>query len=284
MDAAQLELFFADVLDPESKSDQHSLEHPFFSLSKTPDREPRVYEHKGAKLMVTPSVLGHMTIFDKDILIYAISQLREGMNRGRPDAVNRRIRITAYQLQKAASRSIGGKGYKDLMDSLTRLRGTTIHTNIKAGQRRQVAGFSLIDTFKIDSVKRMNKKTGEEQQVMESIEVGLSEWLYDAVASGTELLTISREYYQVTSGLKRRIYEICRKHCGSQPSWAIDLETLHKKSGSRSILRRFRFEVRKLADKADLLDYIIRFDDEKDRLICYSKKHPEALSHLLPGA
>jgi plasmid replication initiation protein len=72
------DFFVADILDWALKDDRASMEHPFFSLAKKPDIRIRRYEHNGVSVTVTPSVLGIATIWDKDILIYAISQLVEG--------------------------------------------------------------------------------------------------------------------------------------------------------------------------------------------------------------
>ena len=40
----QGELFVCDITDVILKGDMASMEHPFYSLSKKPDREPRRYE------------------------------------------------------------------------------------------------------------------------------------------------------------------------------------------------------------------------------------------------
>ena len=49
------------------------------------------------------------------------------------------------------------------------------------------------------------------------------------------------------SELERRIYELARKHCGRQASWSISLDTLLKKSGSQSSIKRFRQHVKEIA-------------------------------------
>jgi hypothetical protein len=46
-----------------------------YSLSKKPEMNIRRYEHNGNWLEVIPSFKGLATIYDKDILIYAISQI-----------------------------------------------------------------------------------------------------------------------------------------------------------------------------------------------------------------
>ena len=66
------DFFVADILDWALKGDRASMEHPFFSLSKTPDRKVRHYEHNGRHVTVKPGADGMATIWDKDILIFCI--------------------------------------------------------------------------------------------------------------------------------------------------------------------------------------------------------------------
>src|SRR5689334_19820301 len=80
----QQDLFMCDVADAVLKDDMASMEHPFFSLSKNPDTQVRRYENGDKWVEVVPSVKGLATIYDKDILIYCISQLIAKMNEGLP--------------------------------------------------------------------------------------------------------------------------------------------------------------------------------------------------------
>ena len=98
------DFFVADILDWALKDDRASMEHPFFSLAKKPDTRIRRYEHNGLSITITPSVLGIATIWDKDVLIYAISQLVEALNQGRP--VSRTVRLKAYDLLVATRASL----------------------------------------------------------------------------------------------------------------------------------------------------------------------------------
>jgi len=90
------DFFVADLLDWALKDDRHTMEHPMFSLSKKPDHRVRHYEHNGNTVTIKPGADGLANIWDKDILIYAVSQLVEGLNQGRE--IHRTVRITAYDL------------------------------------------------------------------------------------------------------------------------------------------------------------------------------------------
>ena len=104
----QGDLFICDVSDAVLKDLIPQMEHPFYSLSKKPETAIRRYEHNGNWLQITPSVKGLATIYDKDILIYCISQLIEKMKRG--EKVGARLRINSYDLLVFTNRGTAGKG------------------------------------------------------------------------------------------------------------------------------------------------------------------------------
>jgi plasmid replication initiation protein len=80
-----------------------------------------------------------------------------------------------------------------------------------------------------------------------------------------EVLTLDHAYFRLDGDLERRIYELCRKHYGHQPSWSIGLDLLYKKSGSRAPLRNFRLAIKKLAESNHLPEYRLRFTSEDDK-------------------
>src|SRR5262245_26177133 len=89
------DLFVCDVADAVLTDIMPHMEHPFYTLSKKPDTAIRRYEHNGNWAEITPSVKGIATIYDKDVLVYCISQVMAKINRG--EAISSpRIRITSY--------------------------------------------------------------------------------------------------------------------------------------------------------------------------------------------
>jgi plasmid replication initiation protein len=257
------DFFIADITEWALKDDRHSMEHPFFSLSKKPDLEIRRYQHNGISITVVPSAMGIATIWDKDILIYAVSQLVEALNQNRAD-VGPVVRVTAYDLLVATNRYSGGKNYDQLAEAFRRLAGTRIETDITTNGVRQRKGFGLIDSWEI--IER-NPSNGR----MVAIQLRLSDWLYNAVV-GSEILTLNRDYFRLPGGLERRLYELARKHCGNQPQWRVSLTLLHKKSGSRATLIKFR-EMVKRAQVADPLpDYRFQYEGPADQVLFHQKK------------
>ena len=255
------DFFVADLLDWALKDDRHSMEHPMFSLSKKPDHRVRHYEHNGNAVTIKPGADGLANIWDKDILIYAVSQLVEGMNQGRE--IHRTVRVTAYDILVSTNRHTGGGDYEQLAGAFARLSGTRIETNIATNGERVRHGFGLLDEWRI-----IEKSPGSGRMV--AVELTLSRWLYNAVLA-REVLTLNREYFRLGGGLERRLYELARKHCGQQSKWTISMELLHKKSGSGDLLKRFRAAVKRLVLADGLPDYRMFYDSEADNLTFYTK-------------
>ena len=251
------DFFVADILDWALKDDRASMEHPFFSLSKNPDIRIRRYEHNGNSITIIPSALGIATIWDKDILIYAISQLVEGMNQGR--RVSRTVRLKAYDLLVATNRHTSGHNYELLVEAFRRLAGTRIETDIRTDGQRERRGFGLIEEWHI-----VEKSPADDRMV--AIELTLSEWLYRAVTA-REVLTLSREYFRLDGGLERRLYELARKHCGQQANWIVGLDLLHKKSGSSAVLWKFRQLMKQVAADNRLPEYALTYKAETDQVM-----------------
>lgn len=248
----QHDLFICDVTDAVVKDLMAQMEHPFFSLSKKPDLSIRVYEHNGRRVEVIPSVKGLATIYDKDILIYCISQIMAKLNRG--EAVSKRVKINSHELLVFTNRGTGGKDYQALREAIERIRGTTISTNVRTGSEVQEDVFGLIESHSI------RYTDGHEGRLI-ACEITLSDWVFNAIAHN-EVLTLHRDYFRLRKPIERRIYEIARKHCGIQLSWKISVDILHKKTGSRSTAKEFRRALRDLAAGDHLPDYSVSLQDD----------------------
>jgi plasmid replication initiation protein len=255
----QQELFVCDIADAVLKDDMASMEHPFFALSKKPDIQIRIYEHNGNKLEIIPSVKGLATIYDKDILIYAISQLIAGRNQGKK--LEPYITISARDLLIFTNRHTGGMQYGLLEEALTRLSGTRIKTNIRTGGEEQTDIFGLIESGTLIRDEATNR--------VKELRIKLSDWVFNAI-DAQEVLTLHRDYFRLRKPLERRVYEIARKHCGAQLEWKIGLTLLKKKCGSNSPLKHFRYLIKDLVKHDHLPDYSVTMDSEG--MICFSNR------------
>lgn len=255
----QGDFFLADILDASPKDDLASMEHPLFAL-KAGNKVVKTYERNGYTVTIKPGVDGCATIHDKDVWIYCISQLMEAVNLGR-ELVGRTVRFRAYDFFVTTNRDTGGRAYEQMGKALGRLKGTVIETNIETNDRRERAGFGLIDSWRIIERDQGNR--------MVAIEVTLPDWLFRSVEA-KQVLTLSRDYFRLRRPLDRRIYELARKHCGEQPRWRISLVVLREKSGSTSSLREFRRLVLELVESGHLPDYRMAFDAGRDMVTFYA--------------
>jgi plasmid replication initiation protein len=74
------------------------------------------------------------------------------------------------------------------------------------------------------------------------------------IIQGSEVLTLSRDYFRLRKPTDRRIYEVVRKHCGEQDEWSISLELLQKKVGASSHRWEFKSMVKELVERDHLPD------------------------------
>lgn len=270
------DFFLCDMFDYALKDDGASMEVPIFTLATKPDLTVWNWQSKDGdrSITVTPSVQGRATQFDKDVLIYIVSQMTEALNRDRFDAKNRVVRFTVYDYLVSTNKATGGKEYQRLEAAMERLRGTSIKTNIKTGGERVKEGFGLIERWKI-----VEKSPTDERMI--AVEVTLSEWLYNAVQAH-EVLTINRDYFRLRKPLERRLYELARKHTGHQTEWKIGLDLLHEKSGSKAELKEFRRMIIEIIEADTLPDYRMVLKKESDQVHFYTK-NPKRLALSLLG-
>src|SRR3546814_9199183 len=86
---------------------------------------------------------------------------------------SRTVRLQAYDMLVATNRQTSGEGYRLMADALTRLRGTTVRTNIQTGGVEETRIFGLIEEAKI------TRKTFDGRML--DLEITLSDWVYRSV-------------------------------------------------------------------------------------------------------
>lgn len=277
---AQEDLFICDMFVT-FKDDNASMEHPIFSLSTKPDKRPRKYERNGNTIEIIPSGLGLATIHDKDILLYLASQFMAELNRRTKQSIKdgnkgieappQTLRFIAYDYFVLTNRATSKLSYQRLEAGLDRLSGTRIKTNIATNGVRKIKNFGIIDAYGI-----IRKDQNNPNSRMIGVEVKLSDWFYNSLI-GHEVLTISNDYFRLRKPLERRIYELCRKHCGTnKQKISFKLETLKEKTGSGAKLKEFRRMMKEIIESDHLPDYKIEFDpDKKDLFIVRPRKKTE---------
>lgn len=259
----QDDLFIVDALDVALKSDIASMEFPFYSLTTKPEREVKVYEKDGKRIEFRPSIEGLPTIFDKDLLVFAISHAVREMNLNGTAPSTVTFRPIDYF--KFTHRAMSGRDYDLLMGSIDRLDGSRIKTNVRIGD-------SIIDGwFGIVEKAGMKTKTlGDGRNKPTEITIKFSDMVMEQI-NCSKVLTLHKDYFRLRRAIDRRVYEIARKHCGQQKSWSILLSSLQQKTGSKSPLRTFRLAIKKLAESGNLLDYLMYFDSDEDKVYFFPR-------------
>lgn len=260
------DFFVADILDYSLKDDHATMEAPVFSLKTQKDLTPWEWTSKdGTKhIEVSPSVkYGRATQHDKDVLIFVTSQMTEALNRERPDAQSRAVRFTVHNYLVATNKPTGGVEYQRFERALDRLKGTTIKTDIRTGEKRVKEAFGILDSWTI-----VERSPGDERMI--AVEVTMSKWLYNAIHAH-EVLTIHGDYFRLRKPLERRLYELARKHCGRQATWKIGLELLREKCGAQSHIRAFRNQVQEIIDADTLPEYRMVYSREADQVSFHTR-------------
>jgi Replication initiator protein A len=184
------DFFVLDVLDVAPRSDMASMAHPIFSLSTKPDGCILRYENDGVIVEIHPSSKGLATIFDKDILIYAVSKLTHRQNQN--EKIGPNVRITTHDLLVSTNRDTEGIAYERLENALDRLAGTRIKTSIETGDERTTHNFGLIDSYDY------NRRGSGFAERLRYLDIKL--WLFRAIEA-MDVKAISRDYFRLRSPL-----------------------------------------------------------------------------------
>lgn len=268
----QRDFFVLDIADVVPKDDTASMEHPLFSLATKPDMRVLHYSGGGVSLEIRPSYKGLPTIFDKDILIFCISQLVHRKRQGK--TIGKKVRFSARELLVATNRKTGGNSYQRLETALSRLQGTQFKSTIKTGGKAETKIFSLIDEGGFVMKEDFSR--------LDYCEITLSDWVMRSIESN-EILTITHQYFFIRRPLERRLYEIARKHCGNQKRWHIGLENLQAKTGSNAPLKKFRLNLRQIIKEDETPFY--KFELTPEDLVIVrprSTKHEISAGIIIP--
>ncbi len=275
MSEKQVDLFLDQLADAPVKDERALMEFPFFSLQKRPRKTPFVFDDGKVRIEIQPGPKGIATIWDKDILIYLTSLVNDRLEHG--DQTDRTITFSAHDFLKVTGRSTGKRAYDLFLDALHRLRSTNILTNVEAGGERERRGFGWIEDWRV--IERTNRN-GE--RVMGAVEVTLNRWMFNAIVKDRRVLTINREYFSLTKGLERRLYELARKHVGRQPEWFIGVKRLAEKCGSVDTERKFKFRLNEVCEQGTIPDYHVEIVDPSTVTTPFKTKGKQALVRFTP--
>jgi plasmid replication initiation protein len=250
----QGDLFVANIQDVRTKHARELMETNWVSLTKKTRHTAIEYKWNNEDWFIrvtNDSGYGVATIWDFDVILFALSQLTDASNRG--ETIGSRIWFSGGEFLSFIGRSRksqGGRAYDDIWAKLNRLHTTHVHTNIRANGK-----FDWKFVW-LSEIKQGIDANGRHR----GYEIVLADWLVQAAKNKKNLLTLSNDYFTLTGGLERWLYLWCRKAAGHQASgWTESFESLWNKSGVEVSYVAFCRKLRNLISKrnGELLDYYI---------------------------
>lgn len=253
----QFDLFIPYIHDLSMRDQRETMERPFFSLAKRKRLKPIEYTSPDKEIFVNIQPhqdYGMATIWDADIIIWAVSTLQAMKNDGVND-LPRTLHFHPYNLLKAIGRGTGGKEYQALKEALGRLNSTVIRTNIRAKGSNKERQFHWIESW-----ADVQTEDGKNSKGMS---ISLAEWVYEGILMDGGVLTINPEYFSIKGGRERWLYRVARKHAGGAGAggFKISLPVLFEKSGVEGTYRAFKHFIGKTAKADPLPDFHVQLEE-----------------------
>lgn len=262
----QLNIFAVSNFEPPWRDNRDAMDFPFLSLQKKRTK-PIVYRKGNIHLSIAADIrFSIATIWDWDLIIFAASHLNDAIEAGLSPSP--RIRFVPYDCLRQLGRSTGGKDYKELAQSVRRLRFTSVITNIRhddeAGEERPFSWLMSYSIPKRYTVAAMTPDAPEgEPDPARPWEIELPPWLYNAILRRRDILAVHPDYFRLTGGLERWLYRLARKSVPDKaevPAIHFRMDTLRERSGTTRPLKKFAFDIRRIAEADALPEYGLRID------------------------
>ena len=243
---------------------------PCFALGKRPRWEPIVHQYRGDFLRVAPvpSGPGMATIWDADLLIWAISQLVEAHDRRL--SVSPVLMVSGFQVLRFLGRGTGQTQYRQLTAALDRLAGSAVETSV---------GASLAAPARFRWIERWARTDG-------GLMIVVPDWLLAAVVERRRVLRIDPAYLRLSGGIARWLWRLLRRHAHEKSTgWEIPLLALYARSGSLGRPPDFVADLRRIARANALPGYrlslVWRVGEERLRAVRSAEPIPSAAT--VPG-
>jgi len=225
---------------------QELMAYPFFALGKSKRIVPIDFCAGDVAIRIEASLKhGLATVWDADVLIWAVSQIVEARDAG--IRTSRRIAATPYEILSFIRRGTSVRDYDRLKAALDRLQSTSVVTSIRQEMLRRRHRFSWINEWK-ERADLRGRPLG--------LELTLPDWFYAGITDPTRVLTIDPGYFSLTGGIERWLYRTVRKHAGRQSQgWRFDFRHLYRKSGSFARFCDFATDLRRIVARQSLPGY-----------------------------
>ena len=240
-----------------------TMKAPFLSLSKN-RINPILYEKNGEIVKVSAHRGQYIaSIYDWDIVECIAGKIQETFNSSE-DIPPRTIIVPRRKLIKSLYKHEGKTTNKEIEAALSRLKSTLIETTILNKDGRYKGEFGFLDSWEYT-----------ERKDLKEFSITLSQWLYEAVCKKKSLLKIEPEYFKLTSGLKKALYRMARKHVGTKnDSWILSSQYIYETSGSEQNFKKFKYDLKKAVSDNDIPTYLMEWicDDEGKTYVRFINK------------
>ena len=243
---------------------------PCFALGKQVRQVPIAHEYRGDFLRVLPAQPGPglATIWDADLLIWAVSQLVEAHDRRL--SVSPVLMVSGFQVLRFLGRGTGRTQYRQLAAALDRLAGSEVETSV---------GASLAAPVRFHWVERW-------MQIDGGLLVVVPDWLLAVVIERRRVLRVDPAYLRLSGGIARWLWRLLRRHAHEKSTgWEISLRALYARSGSLARPTDFVADLRRIARTNALPGYrlsLVRREGE-ERLRAVRSAEPIPSAAMVPG-
>ena len=250
-----------------------TMKAPFLSLSKN-RINPIIYEKNGEIVRVSAHRGQYIaSIYDWDIIECIAGKIQEMFNSSK-DIPPRTLIIPRRKLIKSLYKHEGKTTHKEIEAALSRLKSTLIETTILNKDGRYKGEFGFLDSWEYT-----------ERKDIKEFRITLSQWLYDAICKKKSLLKIEPAYFKITSGLKKALYRIARKHAGTKnDNWVLSSQYIYEKSGSEQDFKKFKYDLKKTVSDNDIPTYLMEWVEDDGKTYVRFTNREKYLEKIIKSA
>lgn len=208
---------------------------------------------------------GIADLFDKRILLWIRMMIDQSRLNGRE--VSRTVVFSPNDyFQAIGNRRPSKKDYVAFEKSLDRLKGTYLKSSVDAvlpsgdvlrGNTRR-GWIDEADYIEHHGAHRITRR---------GVRIRVSEWLFALWMEDSRALAVPREYFQISSPISMRIYELCRRFVGTQRAPVrMNLELFHKRlNGGEGRPTDIKRKIRDIHEAGGILGYDVMLEPHRPR-------------------
>lgn len=238
------------------------LHQAFFSL-KPSDMESRRFEFRDRYIEIKPSSQGLPIVRDFDILIYMTSGLQKAFFDKNWENLSTELQFSAQDFLKFSGRGEGGGRDQALLQSLERLSGSEISTNIPTPES---AGKQEENRFNLITFDAERNSDGSMGMVNITLPLRFYRLFSTDGCNFYHGRALHPDYFKLKP-LQRVIYLIAIVQCTSELPLTLTLERLHGLTGVSSPLRKFRDAIKEIIEQP-LIEFQLTADENFTKIYC----------------